>query len=114
MQLGMIGLGRMGANMVRRLQRAGHSCVAYDLNQDAVAAAEADGAVGAADLAALVEALEPPRHVWIMVPAAFVDSTVEQLRVLLHPLAQHVLVQVKVTGGLRHRHAPFPNQSHRL
>jgi 6-phosphogluconate dehydrogenase len=83
MQLGMIGLGRMGANMVRRLLADGHTCVAYDVNADAVAAIEKEGSGGATDLAAFVEALTPPRAVWIMVPAAFVDSTVTSLEPLL-------------------------------
>jgi 6-phosphogluconate dehydrogenase len=85
MQLGMIGLGRMGGNMVRRLQRAGHSCVAYDLDPDAVTAAEAEGAVGVQGLAGLVAALEQPRHIWIMVPAAFVHGTIDELVPLLSP-----------------------------
>jgi len=85
MQLGMVGLGRMGANMVRRLQRAGIDCVAYDVNPDAVTASEADGAVGATSLADLVAKLVPPRAIWIMVPAAFVGATVDQLAVLLEP-----------------------------
>jgi 6-phosphogluconate dehydrogenase len=79
MQLGMIGLGRMGANLVRRLMRDGHHCVAYDVNADAVKALEAEGAVGAASLAEFVAALEKPRNIWIMVPAGIVDSTLEQL-----------------------------------
>jgi 6-phosphogluconate dehydrogenase len=83
MQLGMIGLGRMGANMVRRLQRAGHTCVAHDVNEDAIAAVEADGASGARTLDEFVAALTPPRPVWVMVPAAFVDSTLERLVPLL-------------------------------
>lgn len=83
MNIAMVGLGRMGANMVRRLQRAGHDCVAYDVNPDAVAAAVADGATGAHSLTELVDALEAPRHVWIMVPAAYVGNTVDQLAELL-------------------------------
>jgi 6-phosphogluconate dehydrogenase len=83
MQLGMVGLGRMGANMVRRLLRAGHECVAHDVTPEAVARATADGAVGAATLAELVERLHPPRHVWIMVPAAVVDGTLDALVPLL-------------------------------
>ena len=85
MQLGMIGLGRMGANMVRRLVRSGVDCVAYDLSVDAVAAAEADGARGAQSLEDLVAALDAPRNIWIMVPAAFVGSTVDRLAPLLSP-----------------------------
>jgi 6-phosphogluconate dehydrogenase len=83
MQLGMIGLGRMGANMVRRLLKAGHTCVAYDVNAAAVHELEGDGATGAGSLADFVAALETPRSIWIMVPAAFVDSTLEQLAPLL-------------------------------
>jgi 6-phosphogluconate dehydrogenase len=83
MQLGMIGLGRMGANLVRRLMRDGHRCVAYDVNADAVKALEAEGAVGTHTLADFVAALEKPRNVWIMVPAGIVDSTLEQLVPLL-------------------------------
>jgi 6-phosphogluconate dehydrogenase len=85
MQLGMIGLGRMGANMVRRLIKAGHTCVAYDVNEAAVKELEGDGATGAGSLADFVAALETPRNIWIMVPAAFVDSTLAQLEPLLDP-----------------------------
>jgi 6-phosphogluconate dehydrogenase len=83
MQLGMIGLGRMGANMVRRLERAGHECVGFDVNAQAVEEVAADGVEGAATLADLVGRLEPPRHLWIMVPAAYVDSTIAGLVPLL-------------------------------
>jgi 6-phosphogluconate dehydrogenase len=79
MQLGMIGLGRMGGNMVRRLLRAGHACVAYDASQGSVAALAKEGAVGAASLDDLVAKLSPPRAVWIMVPAAVVDRTLADL-----------------------------------
>jgi 6-phosphogluconate dehydrogenase len=85
MELGMIGLGRMGANMVRRLQAAGHQCVAYDVSADAVAAMEAEGVQGARSLDELVAALTPPRNIWVMVPAAFVADTVERLAPLLSP-----------------------------
>jgi len=80
MQIGMIGLGRMGANMVRRLQQAGHACVAYDRSADAVQAVTAHGAQGAGSPVELVRALKPPRAVWIMVPAAIVDSVIAELR----------------------------------
>jgi 6-phosphogluconate dehydrogenase len=83
MQLAMIGLGRMGANMVRRLLLAGHDCVAYDLSADAIAAVEAVGARGAGTLEELVAGLEAPRNIWIMVPAAFVGDTVDRLAPLL-------------------------------
>jgi 6-phosphogluconate dehydrogenase len=83
MQLAMIGLGRMGANMVRRLQKAGHDCVVYDVSPDAVAALEAEGFTGATSLEDLVGKLAAPRHLWIMVPAAFVAGTVANLVPLL-------------------------------
>ncbi|HWZ62313.1 MAG TPA: decarboxylating 6-phosphogluconate dehydrogenase [Steroidobacteraceae bacterium] len=83
MQIGMIGLGRMGANMVRRLVKGGHECVAYDPKPEAVKAASAGGARGAGSLAELARALEPPRAVWIMVPAAIVDKVLADLRPLL-------------------------------
>jgi 6-phosphogluconate dehydrogenase len=79
MKLGMIGLGRMGANMVRRIMRAGHECVAFDVSADAVAALAKEGAVGAASLQDLVAKLPPPRNVWLMLPTAFVDSTLAKL-----------------------------------
>jgi 6-phosphogluconate dehydrogenase len=79
MQLGMIGLGRMGANMVRRLIRNGHDCVVYDHSPDAVQAMAKDGAAGASSLDDLVAQLKPPRAVWLMVPAAVVDQTLEDL-----------------------------------
>src|SRR5487761_843863 len=83
MRIGMVGLGRMGANMVRRLRRGGHECVAYDRSPEAVKAVAADGAIAANSLAELTAALKPPRAVWIMVPAALVDSVIAELRPLL-------------------------------
>ncbi|CAB5002393.1 unannotated protein [freshwater metagenome] len=84
MQLGMVGLGRMGANLVRRLMADGHRCVVFDVNPDAVAALEAEGAVGATSLDDFVSKLEKPRTTWIMVPAgAITDSTVSALGPLL-------------------------------
>jgi 6-phosphogluconate dehydrogenase len=83
MQLGMIGLGRMGANLVRRLMRDGHRCVVYDTNAAAVAALVAEGATGAATLAEFVAALEPPRATWLMLPAAIVGPTLDSLAPLL-------------------------------
>jgi len=85
LQLGMIGLGRMGANMVRRLTRAGHDCVTYDVSPDAVAAIEAEGATGAGSLQDLVVKLTAPRHVWMMVPAGVVDATIDDVAPLLEP-----------------------------
>ena len=85
MQLGMIGLGRMGANLVRRLLRDGHRCVAYDVNPAAVQQLEGEGAHGASTLQEFVDQLEKPRAMWIMVPAAIVQPTLEQLTGLLEP-----------------------------
>lgn len=85
MDVGMLGLGRMGANMVRRLMRGGHRCVAFDRNQAAVDALVAEGAVGATSPEAFVEALQTPRVVWLMVPAAVVDSAIDGLVPLLSP-----------------------------
>ncbi|MGE5601794.1 MAG: NAD(P)-binding domain-containing protein, partial [Nitrososphaerales archaeon] len=73
MQLGMIGLGRMGSNMTARLIKAGHECVVYDSHPPAVAALVSSGATGANSLAEFVEKLARPRAVWLMVPAAAVD-----------------------------------------
>jgi 6-phosphogluconate dehydrogenase len=83
MQLGMIGLGRMGANMVRRLLRGGHQCVAYDRSAEAVKALAAEGATGATALDDFVKKLTKPRAVWLMVPAAIVDKMLDQLVPLL-------------------------------
>ena len=83
MQLGMIGLGRMGANMVRRLRKDRHDCVGYDVHAEAVSALEKEGATGAASLAAFVKALARTRAVWLMVPAGVVDATLADLLPLL-------------------------------
>ena len=85
MQLGMVGLGRMGANLVRRLMRDGHRCVVYDVNPDAVATLEAEGATGASSLEDFVAKLEAPRAMWLMLPAAIVDPTLEKLIPHLEP-----------------------------
>jgi 6-phosphogluconate dehydrogenase len=79
MQLGMIGLGRMGANMVRRLQKAGHQCVVYDRSADAVKQLSAEGATGSTSLADFVTKLQEPRAIWLMVPAAVVETTIAEL-----------------------------------
>ena len=79
MQLGMIGLGRMGTNMVRRLLRAGHQCVVYDLHPEAAEALAKEGAVGATSLEDFANKLKLPRTVWMMVPAAVVDPTLAAL-----------------------------------
>jgi 6-phosphogluconate dehydrogenase len=79
MQLGMIGLGRMGANLVRRLMKNGHDCVGYDVTADAVKALEGEGMTGATSIADFCQKLTTPRAIWIMVPAVFVDSTIDEL-----------------------------------
>ncbi|HEY2815222.1 MAG TPA: decarboxylating 6-phosphogluconate dehydrogenase [Acidimicrobiales bacterium] len=83
MQLGMIGLGRMGANMVQRLMNAGHDCVVYDIDRKSVGKLKRKGATGASNLEDFVSQLDRPRNVWIMVPAAFVDSEIADLTKLL-------------------------------
>jgi 6-phosphogluconate dehydrogenase len=86
MQLGMIGLGRMGANMVRRLMRAGHQCVAFDLNPENVQALAKEGATGSDSMEAFVKALTKPRAAWVMVPAgAATDATIAKLASLMEP-----------------------------
>lgn len=85
MRMGMIGLGRMGGNMVRRLLRAGHECVVFDRNPQAVGLLEADGAIGADSLADFVARLWPPRAAWMMIPAANVDDMLGGLAPLLEP-----------------------------
>jgi 6-phosphogluconate dehydrogenase len=79
MQVGMIGLGRMGANMVRRFMRGGHQCIVHDVSKDAVQALAREGADGATSLDDLVARLRKPRIVWLMVPAAVVDATLDEL-----------------------------------
>jgi 6-phosphogluconate dehydrogenase len=85
MQLGMIGLGRMGANLVRRLMRDGHHCVVSDVDAAAVAELAGEGATGAESLRDLVAKLDKPRAVWLMLPAAVVDSILDRLEPLLEP-----------------------------
>ena len=96
MQIGMIGLGRMGANMVRRLLRKGHDCVVFDAMPQAVAGLAVEGATGAGSLQELVSRLAPPRAVWLMVPAAAVDATILALRPWLSP------GDVVIDGGNSH------------
>ncbi|MGB5354865.1 MAG: decarboxylating 6-phosphogluconate dehydrogenase [Woeseia sp.] len=83
MQLGMIGLGRMGANMVRRLMQGGHECVVSDIAKEAVQKMQSEGAVGSESLADFVSKLSKPRAIWLMVPAGFVDETIKELTPLL-------------------------------
>jgi 6-phosphogluconate dehydrogenase len=85
MQLGMVGLGRMGANMVRRLLKGGHECVVFDMSPAAVTELAKENAVGAASLVDLVKKLEKPRAVWLMVPAAVVDKTIADVLPALEP-----------------------------
>ena len=86
MEIGMIGLGRMGGNMVQRLLRGGHRVVAYDRSEEAVQASEAEGAVGSASLRGLVQKLTSPRAVWLMVPAGEpTEMTIDSLIPLLSP-----------------------------
>jgi 6-phosphogluconate dehydrogenase len=98
MQLGMIGLGRMGANMVRRLMRAGHRAVVFDIHPEAVQALVAEGATGAASIDEFVAKLQAPRVVWLMVPAGFVDREIAELTSRL--TADDVIVD----GGNSHYH----------
>jgi 6-phosphogluconate dehydrogenase len=85
MRLGMVGLGRMGSNLVRRLMRDGHHCVAYDVNAGAVKQLEGEGATGASSLADFVAKLDKPRAIWLMLPAGVVGPTLDQLVPLLEP-----------------------------
>jgi 6-phosphogluconate dehydrogenase len=98
MQLGMIGLGRMGAGMVRRLMRGGHACVVYDRSEQAVAGLAKDGAVGATSLADFVKKLERPRHLCLMVPAGYVDASIAELVPLLEK------DDTVIDGGNSHYH----------
>jgi 6-phosphogluconate dehydrogenase len=99
MQLGMVGLGRMGAGIVRRLIRDGHTCVGYDVSADAVAALAADGATGSSSLADFAAKLTPPRVAWVMVPAGDItDKTISALAEVLEP------GDVIIDGGNSHYH----------
>jgi 6-phosphogluconate dehydrogenase len=85
MQLGMIGLGRMGANMARRLLKNGHQCIVYDRSVEAVKELVKEKAVGAASAGDFVQKLNKPRAAWLMVPAAVVDKSISDLLPLLEP-----------------------------
>ena len=98
MQIGMVGLGRMGAGMVARLLRGGHTCVVYDQAPDSMLPLLALGALGADSLRAFVEQLASPRVIWLMVPAATVDAVLDQLRLLLAP------GDIVIDGGNSHYH----------
>jgi 6-phosphogluconate dehydrogenase len=115
MQLGMLGLGRMGTNLVRRLMRDGHRCVVYDLNQSAVKELDGEGALGASSLDDFVAKLDRPRTIWLMLPAAVVQPTLDQLVELLHP------DDVVIDGGnsyyrddITRAHQLAPHQIHYL
>jgi 6-phosphogluconate dehydrogenase len=110
MQIAMVGLGRMGANMVRRLIKGGHECVVYDHSQDAVQSLVKEGAKGATSLKDLAAKLKTPRAVWLMVPAGVVDQTVQELRP--HLQAHDIIID----GGNSHyvddlRHAKTAGES---
>jgi 6-phosphogluconate dehydrogenase len=96
MQLGMVGLGRMGANLVRRLMRDGHECVVFDVDGAKVQALAEEGAVGVDDLSALADRLDTPRAVWLMVPAALTDRVTEDVADHLEP------GDVVINGGNSH------------
>ncbi len=98
MQIGMIGLGRMGASMITRLLRDGHDCVVHDRVPEGIARLAALGATGAASLQQFVDRLKAPRAVWLMVPAAAVDALLEQLTPLLQP------GDIVIDGGNSHYH----------
>ena len=98
MQIGMIGLGRMGASMVTRLIRGGHDCVVHDQSPEGMARLVALGATGAASLQQFVDALQAPRAIWLMVPAAAVDAVLDQLTPLLQP------GDIIIDGGNSHYH----------
>ncbi len=85
MQLGMVGLGRMGANIVRRLMRDGHDCVVFDVNPDAVAALAADGATGTGSIPELASRMQHPRAIWLMVPAGLTGQVVDEVAAVLEP-----------------------------
>lgn len=110
MQIAMVGLGRMGANMVRRLIKGGHECVVYDRSQDAVQSLVKEGAKGATSLKDMTAKLKTPRAVWLMVPAGVVDQTVQELRP--HLQAHDIIID----GGNSHyvddlRHAKAVGES---
>ena len=85
MQLGMVGLGRMGANLTRRLMRGGHEVVVFDVNADSVGRLESEGSIGTGSLEDLVNKLSKPRAAWVMVPAAFAEQTTDALAQLMEP-----------------------------
>ena len=83
MQIGMMGLGRMGANMVRRLLKGGHECVVYDINPASVAGLVAEGAIGATSVEDFVSKLQKPACAWLMLPAAITGANVDKIAALM-------------------------------
>ncbi len=98
MQIGMIGLGRMGANMARRLLKSGHQCVVFDRSPKAVTELTEEKAIGSSSLAEFVRKLTKPRAVWLMVPAAVVDKTIADL--LPHLEAEDILIDTLTISGV--------------
>ena len=116
MQLGMVGLGRMGANLVRRLMRDGHECVVYDVRPDAVRGLAGEGATGADSLAELVAKLAKPRAVWVMVPAgeitqAAVDGLAEHLKACGVSIEEGPVAKQGARGTLRSVYCRDPDGS---
>ena len=100
MQLGMIGLGRMGGNIVRRLMRNGHTCVVYDTNAASVAQLASEGATPSQDMASFISQLQKPRAVWVMLPAgAITEATVNTLSGLLESGDTNRLKRLRIIGG---------------
>jgi 6-phosphogluconate dehydrogenase len=106
MQIGMMGLGRMGANMVRRILRDGHQCVVYDINPASVAALVKDGAIGAASMEEFVGKLTKPRSAWLMLPAAITGKIVDQVAALMEP------GDIIVDGGNSYYHDAVDQAAH--
>ena len=99
MQLGMVGLGRMGANIVRRLMRDGHECVVFDVDPNTVKELEGEGATGSGSMEAFVQALEKPRVAWVMIPAAITGKIVNQLAELMEPGEQATMFFLDPAGN---------------
>ncbi len=98
MQMGMVGLGRMGANMVRRLLRGGHECVVFDVSAAAVKALANEGAIGASSLDDFAAKLKQPRVAWMMVPAAVVEDTVADLSRRFHATTSSLTAAIRITS----------------
>ena len=98
MQLGMVGLGRMGANIVRRLMRDGHECVVFDVNPDSIKQLEGEGATGGFTLQEFVAKLQQPRAVWVMIPAGITGKMVEELAGLLDEATSLLTAATRTTA----------------